>query len=104
MATEERVAAASEVPEGAVKGVSLGDTDILLANVGGTVYALSDICTHAECSISEGGILEGTEVECPCHGSRFDVTTGEVTRPPAVEALQVYRVSVKNGDILVTLE
>ena len=70
-----------------------------IANVEGAFYALSDICTHRGCSLSEGE-LDGTTLECICHGSRFDVSTGDVVRGPAQQSVQAYAVRVQ-GDSLV---
>jgi 3-phenylpropionate/trans-cinnamate dioxygenase ferredoxin subunit len=67
------------------------------------VYCTEDICTHESCAISNGGFVEGTEVECPCHGARFDVRTGAVTAPPAVDRLSTFPVEVRDGQIYVAL-
>ena len=76
------VATLSDVPEGTLKLVQVGDEEIALANVAGTVYAISDVCPHRQASLSEGE-LEGELLMCPRHGSMFDVKTGEVSGPPA---------------------
>ena len=65
-----------------MRALDVHDTKIAVANVGGTFYAFGDTCTHMECSLAEGD-LEETTVTCPCHGSEFDVTSGEVLAPPA---------------------
>jgi nitrite reductase/ring-hydroxylating ferredoxin subunit len=62
-------------------------------------YAFSDICTHRRCSLSEGE-LDSTTLECICHSSRFDVSTGDLLRGPAKRSVQVYAVRVQ-GDALV---
>ena len=64
-------------------------TRIAIANVAGRFYAFGDTCTHQGCSLAEG-TLEETIVTCPCHGSQFDVTTGDVVRGPAGEPVQSY--------------
>ena len=104
MSKEERIAAASEIGAGEMKSVDVSGELILLANVEGRIYAVSDICTHEECTLSDGGILEGVEVECECHGARFDVTNGQVTQEPAEEPLKTYDVSVAGNDVLVSLD
>ena len=73
-------------------------TRIAIANVAGTFYAFGDTCTHQGCSLAEGD-LEATIVTCPCHGSQFDVTTGEVVRGPAGEPVESYPVRLE-GDAL----
>ena len=70
-----KVASLSELSSGEMKMVTLGEEDILLANVDGKIHAVSDLCSHADASLSDGYIEEG-EVECPLHGSRFNLTTG----------------------------
>ena len=79
--------------------VQPGGEQILLVNVGGNVYACDDICSHAFASLSEGD-LSGEEVECPLHGSAFNVTTGEALTPPAFDSIKTYQTRVEGGDIL----
>ena len=95
-----KVATRNELPPGEMKMVQVGDEEILLTNVGSNYYAINDICSHAGGSLSDGS-LEGEDVECPLHGSRFNVTTGEVLGPPADEAQTRYQVRVEGDDILV---
>jgi nitrite reductase/ring-hydroxylating ferredoxin subunit len=73
-------------------------TKIAVANVAGTFYAFGDTCTHMQCSLAEGD-LEETTVICPCHGSEFDVTSGDVLRGPARVAVGSYEVRAE-GDSL----
>jgi nitrite reductase/ring-hydroxylating ferredoxin subunit len=87
-----------DVPEGEMRQFQIGGEDIAVANVGGTLYAFGDVCTHAHCSLSEGD-LEGTTVICACHGSEFDVTSGEVLGGPAVEPVDSYEVSTEGGEL-----
>ena len=87
----------SEVPPGTVKCVELDDQAIAVFNVEGTFYATQNECTHAEGPLCEG-TLEGAFIECPWHGSKFDVRTGAVTMRPAKEPLKTYRV-VLEGDL-----
>ena len=89
----------SAVPQSGLTKFDAGGYEIAIANVEGAFYALSDICTHRGCSLSEGE-LDGTTLECICHGSRFDVSTGDVVRGPAQQSLQAYAVRVQ-GDSLV---
>lgn len=73
---------------------------VAVAMVDGTYYAFSDICTHLRCSLSEGE-LDGTTLTCICHGSRFDVSTGEVLRGPAKRPVEVYTLRVQGDDLVV---
>ncbi len=93
-----RVASNSEVPEGGIKKVMLGGQQLLLANVKGKFYAIGNICTHVGGPLDKGR-LEGHEVECPLHGSRFDVTTGQVKRGPATRPEPVYEVKVEGSEV-----
>ena len=95
-----KVASLSELSSGEMKMVTVDEEDILLANVDGTIHAVSDLCSHADASLSDGYIEEG-EVECPLHGSRFNLTTGEALNLPADEPSKVYEIKVEGDDILV---
>lgn len=68
----------------------------------GEVFAIDDTCTHQDASLADGW-LEGCEVECPLHASRFDLRTGEVDEPPAQRGVRTHQVSIVDGDIFVTL-
>jgi 3-phenylpropionate/trans-cinnamate dioxygenase ferredoxin component len=96
-----RVCAKSELPPGQVKRIE--EPAIAIFNVDGTLFAISDICTHAEGSLSEGQVT-GETVECPLHGATFDLHTGEALTPPAVERVQTYRVVLQDDDVLVEVE
>jgi nitrite reductase/ring-hydroxylating ferredoxin subunit len=95
-----KVAKVGELAPGAMTMVEVGDDQILLANVAGNIYACDDVCTHAFAPLSEG-TLDGEQVECPLHGSVFNVTTGEAIGPPADENLRVFQVQIEGQDILV---
>ena len=95
-----KVAKASDLSPGQCKAVSVRGAEVLLANVGGEYVAVDDTCTHAFASLSMGE-LSGVEVECPVHGSVFNVKTGEILSPPADESLTVYPVRMEGDDILI---
>ncbi len=95
-----KIAKVSEIPNGEMRGRKVGDTPVVLANVGGQFFALSDICTHEHCEL-HGGYMEGTDIVCPCHGSQFDAKTGKVDNLPATEDLKTLEVKVKDGEIFV---
>jgi nitrite reductase/ring-hydroxylating ferredoxin subunit len=92
------VAKAGDVAEGGLRKFDLRGTPVAVANVAGTLYAFGDTCTHLHCSLAEGE-LDGTTVTCPCHGSRFDVTSGAVLRGPAREPVPSYAARVEGKDI-----
>ena len=93
------VITSSEIPVGTHAAFHVRGMRIAVANVGGTYYAFDDACTHEQCSLTEEGDLVGATVTCTCHGSEFDVRTGEVLAPPATVPVKVYRTRVE-GDAL----
>ena len=96
-----RVAAVDEVPVGVLKAVVADHTEICLAHAeDGKFYAINDVCTHENFLLS-GGELFDLQVECPQHGSRFNLETGAVTGLPAVIPTRVYPVAVENGEVFV---
>jgi len=95
-----RVASTSDIPEGRMKKVTVGNQQVLVVNLKGRYYAIGNVCTHFGGSLDRGN-LDGNEVECPLHHSHFDVTTGQVKRGPATRAEPVYEVKAENGSILV---
>ena len=98
-----RVASLSELPdEGAVR-VEVAGKPICLARTLGEVLAVSDICSHADVSLSEGDVEDGT-VECWLHGSRFDLRSGKPTGLPATKPVATYPVTIEGDDVLVDVE
>ncbi len=93
-----RVADAGDVPDGELRSYTVGNRNVAVANVGGDLHAFDDTCTHHGCSLSEGE-LDGTVVECPCHGGRFDVITGEVLAGPPADPVDVFEVVEADGEI-----
>jgi nitrite reductase/ring-hydroxylating ferredoxin subunit len=67
-----------------MKEVEVDSQSILIANVNGKYYAIGSICTHEGGPLTDGTI-HNYEVECPWHGSKFDVRTEDVTSLPATE-------------------
>ncbi|TDD84912.1 non-heme iron oxygenase ferredoxin subunit [Actinomadura rubrisoli] len=92
----------ADVPADGALGVEIGDTPVAIVRSGENVYALSDICSHAEVSLSEGEVYDGT-IECWLHGSCFDVSSGKPTNPPATQPVATYKVKVEDGDVYVSL-
>lgn len=82
--------------------VSFGGRDLALYDIGGTVYATDNLCTHAYAQLTDG-MLEGDVVECPLHGGRFEVKTGKGLGPPIPCDLKTYRVRVLDKEIQVLL-
>lgn len=94
------VAPAEELPPGTHKVVDVDDVEIAVFNVEGEFYAIEDVCTH-DGGVLTGGKVEGCEVECPRHGARFDIRTGEALTPPAYEPTATFPVRVDDGMVQV---
>ena len=95
-----KVADVGEISPGEMKVVEVGGEQILLVNVEGNIHACDDICSHAYASLSEGD-LNGDEVECPLHGSAFNVVTGEALTPPAEDRIRIFEVRIDGQDVLI---
>ncbi len=92
----------SALQPGTMAGVEVEGRQILLSNLGGDVYAVEGICTHQESPLSQGFMIED-RVVCQLHLSQFDLRTGEVYNPPAVEPLRRYNVKIEEGTIFVEI-
>jgi len=95
-----KVAETRNIQTSNMRAIDLDGERVCIANVGGNYYAIGNICTHLGGPSNEGK-LEGYDVECPWHGSKFDVRTGEPTRPPAQQPVPAYEVKVEGNGILV---
>lgn len=95
------VAKASDLAPGEVRAVTAGTKRFVLCRVNDEFYALDDLCSHDFGPLGEGELVEGYEIECPRHGARFDVRTGEVTALPATEPISAYRVRVLGDEVQV---
>ncbi|MDP9068235.1 MAG: non-heme iron oxygenase ferredoxin subunit [Actinomycetota bacterium] len=96
------VATLGEIPDGGVKQVSVHGDVVGLYRVGLDVYAINDYCSHEETFLSEGEFdREELEVECPLHGSRFNVVDGSVRILPATKPVASYPVKVEGDVVLV---
>ena len=89
-----------ELSTGEMKSFKAGDFKVAVAKVGEQLFAFGDTCTHRQCPLSKGE-LEESIVTCPCHGSQFDVSTGEVVRGPAEDPVPSYPVRVEGDAIQV---
>ena len=100
--TFHKVATTSDLDEDEAMQVVVEGKELALINLGGELFALDDICTHAYASMSDG-YIEGNCIECPLHGAQFDVRTGKAETPPATEDLASYQVKVEGGDVFIGL-
>jgi 3-phenylpropionate/trans-cinnamate dioxygenase ferredoxin component len=92
----------SQLQDGKPLKVSLGAKDVCVARIGEEVFAVADMCTHSEASLSEGDISD-YKIECWLHGAEFDLRTGEALTPPAVEKLETFEVR-RDGDTVTISE
>lgn len=93
-----RIVESKRIPSDRGIRVEVGDHRIALFRVAGQIYAIGDRCSHAEASLAEGEVWN-TEVECPRHGSAFDLATGEPNALPATTPVPTYDVKVEDGDV-----
>ncbi len=89
---------ASTLPEGRPTRVVVDETPVLLVRQGGLTFAIHDRCSHRGCSLSEGE-LQGDEIVCGCHGSRFSLRNGAVINGPATAAQPAFQVRDNDGRI-----
>ena len=100
-----RICEAEAIPEGHAARVEVGELPIAIFHLGEEFHCLDDTCSHALASLSEGELHPSScSVECPLHGSQFDLRSGEPISLPAVEAVGVHQVEVREGQIWVELE
>ena len=95
-----KVADTKDILPSHMKEVQVDGENICVANIDGKYYAIGSICTHEGGPLADG-TLESFEVECPWHGSKFDVRTGEVTSPPASEPEPTYQIKVDGNNVLI---
>jgi 3-phenylpropionate/trans-cinnamate dioxygenase ferredoxin subunit len=97
------VAGIGEIPEGYVRVFDVNDIPIAICRMGDKFYAVEATCSHDDYRFDGGHLVDG-EIECPQHGARFDIQTGEVRRMPAVAPVKTFPTRVDSGRILVRIE
>lgn len=95
-----RVARSGQVPDGYVRRFFADGLEMCVARLRGTAYATSNYCTHLDCLLSSGKLVEDG-IGCSCHGSVFDLETGEAIHPPATKPIRTYPVREEGGEIYV---
>jgi 3-phenylpropionate/trans-cinnamate dioxygenase ferredoxin component len=93
---------ADELEDDKPRRFELDGVPVCLVRAQGDIYAINDVCSHADVSLSEGDVDE-TTIECWLHGSRFDLATGKPTGLPATQPVPVYPVKVDAGEIYVNI-
>lgn len=96
----------SELPPGATRRVETDEVDVAIINCGGTLLAMEDRCSHDDSVLLDGGIVdqEACTIECPRHGSVFDLRTGRPLTLPAYEPVETFPVLVEDGHVKLELE
>ena len=94
---------AENLAPGKVRMVFDGRNRLAVCNVDNNYYCIDDVCTHDGGSLDQGE-LEGTEIECPRHGARFDIRSGAATQLPAFEPVETHAVRVEGDTIQVSVE
>ncbi|MGH2630787.1 MAG: Rieske (2Fe-2S) protein [Actinomycetota bacterium] len=97
------VGTSDEIGENEAHAFDVGDQVVGVARVGGELLAFSDVCTHRQCSLTSLGEIDGTVIQCGCHGSRFDMRTGEVLAGPAVDPIAVFQARDESGNLQVSM-
>jgi 3-phenylpropionate/trans-cinnamate dioxygenase ferredoxin component len=96
--------AVDELAHGQARRFDVAGHRIALVRVGDEFHAVDDECSHEDYSLSEGEVWEDEcEIECPRHGSTFDLVTGEACSLPATRPITVYPVEVADGTVSVVL-
>ena len=97
------ICSVEDLPPGERLFIEIGDEAVVLFNIAGDFYAISDVCTHDGGPLGEGEV-EDHQIICPRHGARFDLKTGEVLSLPAVRDVPSYPVRVVDGQIEIGVE
>ncbi|MDQ1705675.1 MAG: 3-phenylpropionate/trans-cinnamate dioxygenase ferredoxin component [Frankiaceae bacterium] len=98
-----RACAVADLADESAISVELDGATLCLAKSAGEIFALSDVCSHADIPLSEGEVADGT-VECWLHGSRFDLRTGRPTGLPANRPVPTYPVKIDGDDVYIAVK
>ncbi|NHJ86303.1 MAG: Rieske 2Fe-2S domain-containing protein [Asgard group archaeon] len=109
--TKHKLCDISEIPINDVKTFKIEDLEIAVFNVGGEFYAIDQKCTHLKGNLAKG-TLDGKIIQCPLHGARFSLETGELLSPPGTIAgwfkkaknTNIYKLNIKDKMLYITIE
>ena len=93
---------AAGLPPGKFIAANAGGEIVAVFNVDGEFYAISDTCSHAQASLSEGD-LDGYQIMCPLHGAEFDVRSGKALTFPATSPVESFPIEVEDGVLIVSI-
>jgi len=91
-----------ELPPGTGKAFTVAGCELAIFNADGRIFAVDNTCPHDGAPLAEGS-LDGTTITCPWHAAEFDLTSGKVLTPPAVEDIGSYPVFINAGVVEVEL-
>ena len=94
----------TDLGSGEVRRFDVGDHRVALVRIEDDFYAIGDRCSHEDYSLAEGEVwVDERELECPRHGSTFDLATGEPCSLPAIKPVPVYEVEMSDDEVAVVL-
>ncbi len=97
-----KVASVSDIPDPGKRLIEVDDRLVVLFHVGGSFYAIDDVCTHDGGPLSEGDLADH-RIACPRHGAQFDIRSGKALTMPATEDTVSHEVKVEGGDVYVRI-
>ena len=97
-----RICSLADLTDGEALRIDVEGHRLCVVRLDTEVYAISDRCSHADVSLSEGEV-EDCAIECPKHGSAFDLRTGQPLSRPAVRAVPSYAIEIVEGEVMVEL-
>jgi len=100
--TTKKIGVVKELEYAPMKGVIVDGKEILIVKTGTKIFAMGNKCTHMGCNLSSGK-FDGETVRCPCHGSVFNVRTGEVVKGPAKKSEPTYSVTEEKGELSIDI-
>jgi nitrite reductase/ring-hydroxylating ferredoxin subunit len=92
-----------DISKGSIKTFVVNGKHVAIARIEDQYFAIDDICSHDHCSLGSEGFMDGNEIICGCHGSKFDMTTGKVKSLPATVDVSSYEVKVDGDYILIAI-
>jgi 3-phenylpropionate/trans-cinnamate dioxygenase ferredoxin subunit len=106
MMTVVRVCAKSDVPPGEARRFTVDGREIAVANLGEQGFrAVDAVCSHAHSYLDEGDVdVDESTIECPKHGSTFDLETGRPTSLPATQPVATFPVTVEGDDVMIEVK
>lgn len=104
MSTTVQIATLADLPANSMRGFVHGDHRIAIYRIGETIYATDNVCSHEEADLTDGWLEpDDCTVECPLHGARFSIETGQALSLPAYRPVAVYPVNVEGDLVFVEL-